>query len=96
MTIAPSSVHYFGIVEGLSGAPTIAHVHDPAGALFALTVLGTADVATTYLGTPTLTTTQLTDFVTKAEANQLYANVHTAAVPDGEARADLTRIFIAP
>lgn len=90
-TASDTKVTYYGTVTGLSGAPTDAHVHDTTGVLFGITATGTPGTTTTYQGSVTSTT-----FFAKAEANELYANIHTAAVGSGEARADLVKLFVAP
>jgi len=80
--------------SGLSGAPTVAHIHSAAagsvgGPIITLTLTNdgvvTAGTASVPPGT-TLDSAQLAAL----EAGNLYFNVHTSANPDGEIRGQLT------
>ena len=72
--------------EGLSGPATAAHFHGPAAAgANAGVVLPFANPESPIEGQATLTTTQAADLM----AGRWYANIHTAANPNGEIRGQL-------
>ncbi len=73
---------------GLSGPATAAHFHGPADpGANAGVVVPFAPPASPIKGTATLTDAQMADLM----AGKWYANVHTAANPGGELRAQMTR-----
>lgn len=73
--------------SGLSGPVVAAHLHGPAAAGKEAGVLVPikAPYASPISGTATLTPAQ----VKALRAGEIYVNLHTAAHPDGEARAQL-------
>ena len=74
------------VYTGLSGPATAAHFHGPAAAgANAGVVLPFANPESPIEGQATLTTTQAADLM----AGRWYANIHTAANPNGEIRGQL-------
>jgi hypothetical protein len=74
--------------HGISGRPTAAHFHGPAAAgANAPPVLPIPSPAAAFSGTATLTDAQAADLL----AGRWYLNIHTAAHPGGELRAQITR-----
>jgi hypothetical protein len=72
--------------DGLSGPATAAHFHGPAAAgANATPVVPFANPASPIEGTATLTAAQAADLM----SGKWYANVHTAANPDGEIRGQM-------
>ena len=73
--------------EELSGPATAAHFHGPAAAGVNAGVLVplTPPIVSPYHGTATLTDDQVKELM----AGKFYANVHTAANPGGEIRAQI-------
>jgi hypothetical protein len=72
--------------DGLSGPATAAHFHGPAAAgANASVVLPFRSPANPIEGSATLTPAQAADLM----AGKWYANVHTAANPDGEIRGQM-------
>lgn len=72
--------------EGLSGPATAAHFHGPAAAgANAGVVLPFARTASPIEGQATLTPAQAADLL----AGKWYANIHTAANPNGEIRGQM-------
>lgn len=74
---------------GLSGPATAAHFHGPAdsGANAGVLVPIAPPLASPISGTATLTDAQMADML----AGKTYANIHTAANPGGEMRAQMTK-----
>ena len=75
--------------SGLSGPATMAHFHGPApaGKSAGVEVPITGTMASPLKGEATVTDAQMKDL----EAGLWYVNVHTAAHPGGEIRAQLAR-----
>jgi hypothetical protein len=74
------------VYTGLSGPATAAHFHGPATAgANAGVALPFANPESPIEGQATLTTTQAADLM----AGRWYANIHTAANPNGEIRGQL-------
>lgn len=72
--------------EGLSGPATAAHFHGPAASgANAPVVLPFANASSPIEGTATLTPAQAADLI----AGKWYANIHTAANPNGEIRGQM-------
>ena len=73
---------------GLSGPPTMAHFHGPApvGKAAGVTVPLTGPMASPIKGSATLTDTQIGDL----KAGLWYVNIHTAKIPGGEIRGQVT------
>lgn len=67
--------------DGLTGAPTAAHIHGPAGP----TEVAGPVIDTLIEGSSPITETQISDLT----AGNYYFNVHTAEYPDGEIRGQL-------
>lgn len=80
--------------SGLSGPITAAHFHGPAGSGKEAGVLVPikAPYASPINGTATLSPAE----VTELRHGEIYVNLHTAAHPDGEARAQLVASTAAP
>ncbi len=74
--------------KGLSGPPTMAHIHGPAepGSNAGVVVPLTIANATQLAGTVTLTEAQVADLY----AGRYYVNIHTDANKGGEIRGQLT------
>lgn len=73
-------------VKDLTGDPTAAHIHGPAGA--GVNAPPLVDMSANIMkGEGTVTDQQLADI----QAGQTYVNVHTAQYPDGEIRGQLLR-----
>ena len=73
-------------VKDLTGDPTAAHIHGPAGA--GVNAPPLVDMSANIMkGEGTVTDQQLADI----QAGQTYINVHTAKYPDGEIRGQLLR-----
>jgi len=74
--------------SGLTGPATMAHFHGPAEpGKNAGIMIPFKDVASGAQGSATLTDTQATDLM----AGKMYINVHTAAHPGGEIRAQVVK-----
>lgn len=74
--------------SGLTGPATMAHFHGPAEpGENAGIMIPFKDVASGAQGSATLTDTQATDLM----AGKMYINVHTAAHPGGEIRAQVVK-----
>lgn len=74
--------------SGLTGPVTMAHFHGPAEpGKNAGIMIPFKDVASGAQGSATLTDTQAADLM----AGKMYVNVHTAAHPGGEIRAQVTK-----
>ncbi len=73
----------------LTGPATAAHFHGPAepGANAGVLVPIPAPLTSPINGTATLTDAQMNDML----AGKTYANIHTAANPGGEVRAQMTK-----
>jgi hypothetical protein len=72
--------------DGLSGPATAGHFHGPAASgANAAVVLPFANAASPIEGTATLTPAQAADLM----AGKWYANIHTAANPNGEIRGQM-------
>lgn len=85
MILTEEGLRYFITVQGLTGAPTAAHIHSgdigANGAVLAnLSLTGNG-----FIPRSSLTTAQLRQIITGAT----YVNVHTAANPGGEIRGQL-------
>jgi CHRD domain len=78
-----------GTFQGLTGAPTMAHLHGPGatGATGPIISMLTApnDVTGAISGTLTLTDAQIADL----KAGNFYFNIHTAANAKGEIRGQI-------
>jgi hypothetical protein len=76
--------------SGLSGPPTMAHFHGPAPAGKAAPVVVplTPPLTSPIRGSATLTDTQIGDL----RGGLWYVNVHTAKIPDGEIRGQVTPV----
>lgn len=72
---------------GLTGAPTMAHFHGPAAATANAPVVAGWEnpITSPEEGSVTLTPTQVGDLL----AGFWYANIHTAAFPNGEIRGQM-------
>lgn len=91
LTYSPGSskASYFASYNGLSGAPSAAHIHNGATGVSGPVVVGLSAGGTgTYSGELDLSALP-SDFLQKLEDGQLYVNVHTAANPAGEIRGQL-------
>lgn len=75
--------------SGLTGPATAAHFHGPAapGANAGVLVPIAPPLASPISGTATLTDAQMADMLD----GKTYANIHTAANPGGEVRAQMTK-----
>ena len=73
--------------SGLTGPATMAHFHGPAamGANAGIALPWPAPIMSPMEGSATLTPTQMADLM----AGRWYANIHTAAYPDGEVRGQM-------
>ena len=81
---AAKKVMWTVMVEGLTGAPTAAHIHGPAakGAKAPPEI----DMSKAIMsGSAAITEAQIADI----KAGKTYVNVHTAKFPDGEIRGQL-------
>jgi hypothetical protein len=79
-------LHWHVTAAGLSGKPTAAHIHGPAGPGQNAPAIVPLDVRNaTITGQLRITPEQ----ATQLESGQWYVNVHTAAHPDGEIRGQL-------
>ncbi|HXU99735.1 MAG TPA: CHRD domain-containing protein [Caulobacteraceae bacterium] len=74
--------------SGLSGPATMAHFHGPApvGKAAGVVVPLTPPLASPIKGSATLTDTQIGDL----KAGLWYVNIHTAKIPGGEIRGQVT------
>ena len=93
------TVAYSGSFAGLVGPSTVAHIHGPAplgmnaGVILPLNVVpGSPPTGGTFNGGGTLTAPQVNDLVN----GLLYVNVHSAALPGGEIRGQLTPVAPPP
>lgn len=75
--------------SGLSGAPTAAHFHGPSfiGENAGVAVALQGGLGSPIVGSAVLTQDQASDLM----AGRWYLNIHTAAFPGGEIRAQLLR-----
>lgn len=82
------TINYTINYKGLSGPPTMAHIHGPAepGSNAGVVVPLTIANATQLAGTVTLTEAQVADLY----AGRYYVNIHTDANKGGEIRGQLT------
>ena len=79
-------LHWQVTASGLSGKPTAAHIHGPAGPGQNAPAIVPLDVRpATITGQLRITPEQ----ATQLESGQWYVNIHTAAHPDGEIRGQL-------
>jgi hypothetical protein len=79
-------LHWRVTATGLSGKPTAAHIHGPAGPGQNAPAIVPLDVRpATITGQLRITPEQ----ATQLESGQWYVNIHTAAHPDGEIRGQL-------
>lgn len=79
-------LHWQVTATGLSGKPTAAHIHGPAGPGQNAAAIVPLDVRpATINGQLRITPEQ----ATQLESGQWYVNIHTAAHPDGEIRGQL-------
>jgi len=89
VTLGHDKVQYRFVVNGLSGPITAAHIHEGALAVAGPVVVGLGFSGNTLIGE--LPTSSLpSDFIAKLLAGAYYVNVHTAANPAGEVRAQLS------
>ena len=81
---AAKKVMWTVMVDGLTGAPTAAHIHGPAakGAKAPPEIDMSKAIMT---GSAAITDAQIADI----KAGKTYVNVHTAKFPDGEIRGQL-------
>ncbi len=84
---ATKKLDYTATWQGLTGPATMAHFHGPAapGVNAGVVVPWGKDVTSPFKGSATLSDAQIADL----EAGKWYANVHTAANPDGEIRGQM-------
>lgn len=99
MDFGTGTVAYSGSFAGLVGPSTVAHIHGPAplgmnaGVILPLNVVpGSPPTGGTFNGGGTLTAPQVNDLVN----GLLYVNVHSAALPGGEIRGQLTPVAPPP
>lgn len=88
---ASKKLSWKGTYSGLSGQPTAAHFHGPAGsgknAGIAVAIFGGANAKSPFEGSETLTDAQAKQVL----AGEWYVNVHTSAHAAGELRGQLTK-----
>ena len=94
-----ASVAYSVTVQGLSGPPTVAHIHGPAGVDAAASPIVSFNVTTTSTtsgiiaaGVFTSTghaTINMDSLAVLLRNGNAYVNVHTAANPNGEIRGQI-------
>lgn len=81
-------VQYRFVVNGLSGPITAAHIHEGPAGMAGGVVVGISFAGNTLIGELPLSGLP-GDFLQKLSAGAYYVNVHTAANPGGEIRAQL-------
>lgn len=80
-----STISWTVTADGLTGEPTAAHIHGPAGPTE--NAPPTIDMSSAIMeGSADITEAQLADL----QAGNTYVNVHTAEFPDGEIRGQVT------
>ncbi len=89
VTLGHDKVQYRIVVNGLTGPITAAHIHAGAVGVAGPVVIGLGFVGNTLIGELPVSSLPV-DFLNKLMNAQYYVNVHTAANPSGEVRAQLS------